>query len=247
MESTTTAGLRAGRTQAELLVLQVQAVDAWVRARGDAQECDTADRAGAQPAADLGREAATRLQERDALRARVADHLSLSGGPLAARVPVRAIVAHRSPCTRTAFACALKARGISVVGSCTDAAQAVGTAVAEQPDLVLVEDQLPTAPTPELVRRLREFAPSAVVAALTVHGSHRGDLVEAGAHCVCACVPPDDVVALLVRGLAGGAGPALRPTPSSAADRPARLTAAGSPPAPAHWTGGVDGDGASTQ
>jgi CheY-like chemotaxis protein len=194
--------------------MQVQAIDAWVRRRGGMQACGTADGAGGMTAAaDLRREVAKRLRERDALLARVDDHLRLSGAPLAKSAPVRAIVAHDNMMTRTAFASGLTVRGISVVGLFADGAQALGTAVAEQPDLVLVEDRPPTLPALEVVRLLREFAPSTVVAAVALQPSQLGDLLEAGARCVFTRVPPDEVVAQLVTALAGdwpcsGSGPA---------------------------------------
>lgn len=81
----------------------------------------------------------------------------------------------------------------------TNGAAAIGIAVAEQPDLVLVEDALPMTTGVQVVQQVRRFSPETVVAAQVAHGDAVPPLVDAGAAAVFVrSVPPADAAARLL-------------------------------------------------
>lgn len=129
----------------------------------------------------MRRAAAARCRAHEALQARTAEHLRASGWPLSDTVPIRAVVAHRSPWTRTAVGDALDRVGIRVVALLDDGADTLGAAVAEQPDVIFVQDRLPSLSGVELVTLLRRFVPQAVVAVHALHAGLVPELVAAGA------------------------------------------------------------------
>ena len=74
-------------------------------------------------------------------------------------------------CLRTAASwflakvtCALADHGVQVVASTDNGADAVGTIVAEQPDLVLIEDTLSMLAAVQVIREVRRFSPETVIA-----------------------------------------------------------------------------------
>ena len=75
-------------------------------------------------------------------------------------------------------------RSVAVVAQVDNGAEAVGLAVAEQPDLVLVEDRVTMLPGEEVVRALREFCPETLVVAQASSGDRIGVLLDAGAQTV---------------------------------------------------------------
>ena len=115
-----------------------------------------------------------------------------AGGPTA-------VVAHRDGWYGGRIAEALAGSGVHVLAVLQDGAQAVGVAVAEQPDLVVVEDRLPTLSGPRAVRAVRRWCEAAKVAAQIDHPDRRGDLLDAGAHAVFTRrdAPPDVAAVLL--------------------------------------------------
>ncbi len=132
-----------------------------------------------------------RRREQQALLARADQHLRESGQVLSGRAPTRAVLAHRNAWLRDAVAARLTAEGVEVVGVFEDGADAAGTVVIEQPDLLLVEDRLPTLTGLEVVRRVRGFAPLTVVGAQVLDSAGVQALVDAGAQAVFTRrVPP---------------------------------------------------------
>jgi two-component system response regulator RegX3 len=90
--------------------------------------------------------------------------------------------------------------GTTVLGVLDDGAAAVGWAVADQPDLLLLEEMLPTVPGREVVRRVREFSPSTVVAVQVGYADDVRPMLEAGAHlAVPRRVPPAELAATLLQ------------------------------------------------
>lgn len=114
------------------------------------------------------------------------------------RVPVRAVVVHRLDWMRDRLAAGLSDHGIVVVGAEHDGADGLGVTIAEQPDLLVVEDRLPSIRATEVVSSLRQFAPKTVVAAQVEGAEELEALLEAGAAAVFGRrVPPADVCAQL--------------------------------------------------
>lgn len=75
----------------------------------------------------------------------------------------RAVVAHRERSLGTQLEDALTRHGLRVAGGGKDAAVALAMAVVEQPDLLLVDDDLPGSSTVELLGAVRRFAPATAV------------------------------------------------------------------------------------
>jgi DNA-binding NarL/FixJ family response regulator len=105
------------------------------------------------------------------------------------------VVAHRHAWFAGKVTELLEARGVRVLGSTVVGPEAVGWAVADQPDLVVVDDTLAMLPGRQVVRQLRRLCPHAVVAAQTATSDGVAPLLEAGASTVhVRAVPPDVVV-----------------------------------------------------
>jgi hypothetical protein len=81
-------------------------------------------------------------------------------------------------------------------GELTNGAEAVGAVVAEQPDLLLVEDSLPMMSGEDVVREVRAFAPLTRIGAQVAHDDRIAAMLEAGAHSAhTRRVPPAEVAA----------------------------------------------------
>lgn len=132
---------RSATAAGDLLVRQVQAVDAWNLARHEREAAlallstSRSDREAAKRSADV-------LQRtHEAIADRAARDLAHSGGPWVGR-GVTAVVAHRHAWFLDQLGSQLWARGITVLHTTDNAADLLGTVVAEQPDLVVLGDRL---------------------------------------------------------------------------------------------------------
>ena len=136
--------------------------------------------------------------------ARTERHLQESARLLAARPVRRAVVAHRSDWYVEKLTAALAPLRVEVVARLDNGAEAVGAAVADQPDLMLVEDVLPMLPGETVVREVLMYAPRTLVVAQVAYGDGVSGMLEAGARAVYTRqVPPAEVAAALVRVPAG--------------------------------------------
>ncbi len=185
------------RTPLELYEARRHAVEAWGRARRavDAvvQNC--------RPGAELQRLQDARRREERALLDRV-DRVLRRGEELAP-LPVRAVLAHRDLGLVGEVARRLTAAGVQIVGAFSDGADAAGTIVAEQPDLVLVQDALPTMSGLDVLDRVRTFCPDAVFGAQVADHGGIGAYVDAGACAVFTRrVPTEEVAERLLECLA---------------------------------------------
>ena len=197
-----------GQRHVDLIQAQVEAIDAWHRARLVAESAAQSVSSTRETRLDLSRRMEARRREQQALMARAAESLGSSGGLLASRVRPRAVVAHRNPWLRDTVAKRLGDEGIDVVGLFEDGADCAGTLVAEQPDLLLVEDRLPTMSGLEVVLRARQFAPRTVVGAQALDAGSVAALFDAGATAVFPRrVPPADMVDQLLAHLAAADQP----------------------------------------
>ena len=166
------------RTPLELLEARRHAVDAWGRARRAVEAMVQTCR----PGAELQRLQDARRREERALLDRV--ERVLRRGEELAPLPVRAVLAHRDQGLVGQVARRLTAAGVQVVGAFSDGADAAGTIVAEQPDLVLVQDALPTMSGLDVLDRVRTFCPDAVLGAQVSDHGGIGAYVDAGARAV---------------------------------------------------------------
>lgn len=184
-----------GRLYGDLLVHQLHGIQAWNRYRRDRQQVLLA--------AELSREG--RL---DAARAREAldrTHASLVGHldqALAADVDTlrmpgpRAVLVHRQEWFAEKMTQALSELGVLVVAACDNGADALGILIAEQPDLVLVEESLPMATGEAVLTDAWRFCPATALVAQAASGDRIGDFLDAGARiAVTRQVPPADLAA----------------------------------------------------
>ena len=192
------------RSDLDLARQQLEAIDRWHEARRQTQS--TAQRAAASREArmDLARRMDVIRAEHRAIVDRTDAHLRSSVELLQRTAPRRAIVVHRSSWFTDKVCADLALRSIHVVASLTNGAEAVGATVAEQPDLLLVEDSLPMMSGEDVVREVRAFAPLTRIGAQVAYDDRIASMLEAGADTAYTRrVPPADVAeglaALLLR------------------------------------------------
>lgn len=180
----------------DLLKAQIRAIDAWNGAHhaGEAAAARTTSMSR-EMRLDLSRRMDARRREHAAIVARVDAQLRMSGDVLHRNVVRRAVVAHRNEWMTQKITALLTDRQVQVIGTFVDGAEAAGTAIAEQPDLVIVEDRLSTLTGTDVVREVREYSPQSVVAAQVLDSTGVARLVDAGAHAVFTRrIRPADVV-----------------------------------------------------
>jgi len=195
---------RAGRqSQAELFCDQVAAISHWHRRRRAEQATAAAAlRAGVtrEQRLDLARRMEVLRREHEALIRRTHEQLRESVALLDAVAPARAVVAHHSGWFTKALTAALHSHGVTVVADPPTGADAVGVAVAEQPDLVLVAGVLTMMSSEHVIREIRAFSRCALVAAQATTDDQISRLLDAGAHIAFTCrIAPDDLADELSR------------------------------------------------
>lgn len=182
------------RSAAVLLSDQLEALDAWNDARREAERAVAEVGTNREAMLDARRRAVALRTETEALLARSAAQLGSSGDLMLAFARPRALVVHRQEWLCGKVASALEAGGAEVLGVLGDGAQAVGWAVADQPDLLLLEEMLPTLPGREVVRKVRQFSPGTVIAVQVGYEAAVQPMLDAGAHlAVPRRVPPADL------------------------------------------------------
>ncbi len=144
---------------------------------------------------DAARSLEVLRRQHDAVVARADEQLRASGQLLRSTVERRVVIAHRSDWLVRRLEQTLEDRGVLLVARTDNGADAVGLVVAEQPDLVLLEDTLAMLPGSEVVREVRRFSPDTLVAVQAAHGGRVGELLDAGATTVFTRqVPPHEVI-----------------------------------------------------
>jgi CheY-like chemotaxis protein len=122
--------------------------------------------------------------------------LERTSGPPAPRTGgPRAVLVHRNEWLREQLALHLSEHGVQVLAEAGDGAEGLGIVIAEQPDVVVVEDRLPSMPASELVAAIREFASGALVAVQVEHQEDVTKLVDSGARAVFSRRIPPAVMA----------------------------------------------------
>jgi len=118
----------------------------------------------------------------------------------------RVLIVDDHPLTRDALASLLAAGGFDVVGEAADGVAAIELAHSLQPDLVLLDLQMPELDGLTALPRLREAAPGCEVVVLTASGTEDNLLsaIRGGAAgYLLKSEPPERIVAFL-RGVANG-------------------------------------------
>jgi hypothetical protein len=179
------------RTPVQLLQDQLDAMTAWQSAVRRLECAQLTLEEAAQPRGDARERLVGLRRANAALLTRADDSITQTLDLLSTRRP-RAVVAHGQDWMRDKIASGLTARGVRVLAAVDDGADALGIAVAEQPELVVVEDTLPTICAADLVEALREYAPRALVTAQVRSEREVGEMLDAGASAVFSRrVPPD--------------------------------------------------------
>ena len=187
------------RTELDLAGQQLLAIERFNRARQMREEAAAAAARSRELRMDAARSLDVLRREHEAVIRRAHEHLQASGQLLHDLAPRRAVLAHRDDWFFRRVAEALEGRGVEVVAGTDNGADAVGLVVAEQPDIVLVEDALAMLTGEEVIREVRRFAPATVVTAQAAHGDRVRLLLDAGAARVFTRqVPPADAAASLL-------------------------------------------------
>lgn len=200
-------------TELELALRQLAAVERWNDARRAVESAAAVSPSNRHARMELARRLECVYRQHAAIVARTAEHLQSTGGTLGCRAACRVVLAHRSPWFLDRVSAVLRDRGLTVVARLDNGADALGEVVAEQPDLVLVEDALAMVPGEQLVPEVLRVCPHARVVAQVAYADRVGALLDAGAIAVFTRrVPPVDVALAMHR--------LVRPRPSAAASAP---------------------------
>lgn len=182
------------RSELDLAAQQLRALEQFNRSRHMSEQAAAAAARSRELRMDSARSLEVLRRQHDAVIARSHEQLRASGQLLRSTAQRRAVLAHRSEWVVGKLAGALQERGVRVVGTTDNGADAVGLVVAEQPDVVLVEDTLAMLGGVEVIREVRRFAPDTVVVATASYSDRIALLLEAGATTVLTRrIPPQDV------------------------------------------------------
>ena len=172
----------AGRSDLDLACRQLEGIEHWHRARRTAVEAVERGATSREGRMDLSRRLEVLDAQHRALVARTEQQLQGSVEVLRGSVPCRAVVVHRNEWFADRLCTELLACDVDVVARLVNGAEAVGASVAEQPDLLLVEDTLPMLGGEDVVREVRRYCPGTQVAAQVEHEGRVAALLQAGAH-----------------------------------------------------------------
>lgn len=112
----------------------------------------------------------------------------------------RVLLVHRNEWLRHRVAADLTGRGVEVVAQLDNGAEAVGLLVAEQPDVLFVEDTLPMVAGLQLLTATRRYAPGTAGAIQVAYDDGLTGAFEAGAAAVFTRrIPPADIAGELAR------------------------------------------------
>jgi CheY-like chemotaxis protein len=168
----------------DLALAQLEAIHQWLL---DAARNSTADPAGLD-------------QQRRALTARTHEQLVHAGAPFQRALPPRLVLAHRNGWFADKLEHELRGTGLLLVARVGDANEAVGCVVAEQPDVLLAEDELPGMPMVELLQNVLRYSPHCAVGVQVQDCKQIGRLLDAGGAFVChRQVPPEQVAQQIVQ------------------------------------------------
>ena len=183
------------RTDLDLAAQQLRAIERFNEAHRTAAAAAVTTARSREMRMDAARSLEVLRREHDALVRRAHEQLRVTGAMLHRAPERRVVIAHRNEWFVGKVVEVLQERGLRVVARVDNGADAVGIAVAEQPDLLMVEDALAMVPGEQVVREVRTYCPETLVAAQVAHGDRVGPLLHAGAAAVFTRqVPPLEAV-----------------------------------------------------
>ena len=187
------------RTYLRLLDAQLEGIRRFHLARVAAEAAVEGPQGNREAQMDAARRLEVVRRQHEAVVARTAQRLRETNGPMPDTSPRTLLVAHHHEWVTRRVTQAIGAT-VDVLAVTANGAEAVGIAVAEQPDLVLVDELLAMQSGAEVVREVVDLCPDTVVVA-QVGSEHRvAELRAAGAHTVLTrSVLPEDVAGLLRR------------------------------------------------
>lgn len=197
-----TTSHQPARDELTLVSDQLAGLDRWHRTRALRTEASEAAALTREMRLDLRRRSESRRREQLALIGRAEEHLRESRALLGR---TRAVIAHRSDHLRRGVSQALEREGVLVVAQLDNGADALGVAVVEQPDLMLVDELLPSLTGVEVVREMVALSPGTVLGGCAEGDDGVRRLLEAGARTAFTRrVPPDQVAAGLLASARSG-------------------------------------------
>ena len=196
---TSTAATWTPRSHAALLRDQLAGIDAWNRCRRAAADA-APDPSSPEMRLEQARRHDVLQRQHHALIDFTHQQMQEAGLPLLTPTAARLVLVHRNAWFKEKVSAALRAEGVQVVARLENGADAVGVVIAEQPDLLLVEDRLPMVSGPDVIREARRYAPGTVVAAQVANDWEVAGLLDAGAHAAFSRrIPPADVAQEMAR------------------------------------------------
>ena len=185
-----------------MLLSQVRGIDAWALAHHEPDAGD-ATASSREQRLDLARRNDVVQRQRRALIDRTAQHLCESVRLLRVFAATRLVLAHRNDWLKGKVADGVQAGGVAVVADLDNGADTVGVVVAEQPDLLLIEDKLPMVSGMDVLASVRTYAPGTVVVVQVESEAEIGPFLAAGATTAYTRrVPPAEIAAGLLELLA---------------------------------------------
>jgi hypothetical protein len=169
------------RSELDLAAQQLQAIARFNDARRMAEAAAAAVARSREMRMDTTRSLEVLRREHEAVVMRAHEQLRLTGNLLRGTAERRIVIAHRNEWYAGKVAHALRDQGMLVIAQVDNGADAVGIAVAEQPDLLVVEDTLAMVPGEQVVRDVRSYCPDTLVAAQVAYGDRVAPLLHAGA------------------------------------------------------------------
>lgn len=187
------------RSELDVVQQQLRAIDSFNRARHLREQAAAATARTREMRLDASRSLQVLRRQHDAVIARADEQLRACGAVLQGRAQRRVVLAHRNDWFLREVARAVSATDVAVLAQLDNGADVVGLVVAEQPDAVLVEDALAMGRADDVLREIRTFSPSTLVAVHAADGDRGRTLVGAGAAAVFPRrTPPREVAGRLL-------------------------------------------------
>lgn len=187
------------RTEADVAEQQLAGIDRFIDALHVDEQAVAAEQLSREQQLDRACQQDVVTRERQALIAHAHHHLEAAGEPLGSLARRRVVIAHRNEWFAHKVTEALESSGVRVAAWLDNGADAVGTVIAEQPDVALVEDALAMLSGEQVIAELRDFCPDTVIVTQVAYSDRVGPLLESGAAAVFTrSVPPADVAHQIV-------------------------------------------------